>query len=98
MSRYERISGRADSNAAFAAGTLSDVVLAIAAMQQIEQAKIMPDQDVSGLLDGAALGITADQVLTHQGAGPELLAQTRRKSRPANSWSRISRGKFSLRS
>lgn len=73
--------GFPDADAQFAAGSLTDVVLAVAAMQQIEQGKIMPDADLSVLLGQSARGVTADQVLTHQGnADPALLGQLVEKS------------------
>jgi CubicO group peptidase (beta-lactamase class C family) len=67
--------GFPDSDAPFAAGSLSDLVLALAAMQQIEKANIVPDEDLSGRLGVTAQGVTVDQVLTHQRGDPALLAQ-----------------------
>jgi CubicO group peptidase (beta-lactamase class C family) len=68
--------GAADSDTPFTAGTLSDLMLTVAAMQQIEQGKIHPDEDLSGLLGPSARGMTTDQLLSHQvSADPALLAR-----------------------
>jgi CubicO group peptidase (beta-lactamase class C family) len=68
--------GAADSDTPFAAGTLSDLVLTVGAMQQIEQGKIHLDEDLSGLLGPSARGMTADQLLSYQvSADQALLAQ-----------------------
>lgn len=68
--------GFPDVESPFEAGSLSEVLLAIATMQQIEQSKLSPGAPLSSVLGETAPAITADQLLSHQGGGdPALLAR-----------------------
>ena len=61
--------GKPDADMPFAAGTLADLVNAVAVMQQIEQGKMLPT-------DTVAPGVTVGQALTHQAsADPGALAR-----------------------
>lgn len=72
----QRNFGSLTPDTAFDAGTLSDVFLAVAAMREIEQGKLAPDDDVSKAFgEVAPRGITVGQLLTHRAGDARLLAQ-----------------------
>lgn len=61
----------------FPVGGIGDVIVGIALMQQIEQAKLLTSRDVGEVLEDSSLsGIVVSQVLSHQvPQAPELMAR-----------------------
>lgn len=56
----------------FDAGSLSDVIAAIGAMQLIEQARLLPNDDLAKAMGAGNLsGVTTAQLLTHQNRGDD---------------------------
>lgn len=65
----------------FAAGALSEMFGAVAAMQQIERGRLMPDADIAkGLGETGTRGMTLAQVLTFQAGDPPLLIRAVEKA------------------